>query len=352
MREITQQANLVRFEGKKHGSYIIIPNNETDNKKEEQRPFWIRIFASKDIEVSEVLETKDKVMDGAWNDDTAGGRKKILEKGEAKDSLEHLVDNPHWCRNSQYFLNLSEPTHFKIILRKTGGYRKAKNIPLGLCICRYEDFVAPNPDSKALLDTKTNTKELSPTKTGLDGTFKKTSTNPVTKLMISTIQHLEPPTMSKISRKLAILPNEKFIESSFCSDEVAALYFHKNPTEGPFIIVPCLEKRDINATYRLTIHSNKPVDLRKLDEAKNAVLIGRWQSPNNGGCHLFEAPFESSSNRTWTQNPKYLLTFKDTNGPAKLRVALRIAEKNWKAKIAKDFNKVPLFIRLTKHPNL
>lgn len=334
VREITQQVNLTRFEGKKYGSYIIIPNNATENKKEEQRPFWIRLFASKEIDVAEVAETKDKVLDGAWNEDTAGGRKKILEKGEGKDAQEHLVENPHWCRNSQYFLNLHEPTHFKIILRKTGNARRTKNIPIGLCICRYEDF---KEETEVKLGP--NGKELSPSKTATIKNINQ-ATNPVAKLMVSTIQHLQPPDMQRIQRKLAILPGEKFIESSFCSDEVAALYFFKNPTEGPFIIVPCFEKKDQNAPYRLTIHSNRPVDIRKLDEAKNAVLIGRWQSPNNGGCHLFEAPFEKSSNRTWTQNPKYLLQFKDITGTAYLKVTLRIAEKNWKAKIAKDFNKV------------
>lgn len=38
------------------------------------------------------------------------------------------------------------------------------------------------------------------------------------------------------------------------------------------------------------------------------------------------------SKRTWTLNPKFLVTFKDCNGTAKLKVTLMIAEKNWKSK--------------------
>lgn len=36
-------------------------------------------------------------MEGNWGDTTAGGKRKT-ETGK---------DNPHWCKNPQYFLNLS-----------------------------------------------------------------------------------------------------------------------------------------------------------------------------------------------------------------------------------------------------
>ena len=104
-REIGQMVTLKKAEDKKYGYFIIVPNNETENKKEEQRPFWIRLFASEHIDVMEIPETVEKVMEGAWTDITAGGRLKT------KDGR----DNPHWCRNPQYFLNLDKPTHFKVI---------------------------------------------------------------------------------------------------------------------------------------------------------------------------------------------------------------------------------------------
>ena len=58
--------------------------------------------------------------------------------------------------------------------------------------------------------------------------------------------------MENIERKLTILPNEKYIESSFHNDEVSALYFFWNPTEGPFILIPCFEEEDKVAPYKLT----------------------------------------------------------------------------------------------------
>lgn len=58
--------------------------------------------------------------------------------------------------------------------------------------------------------------------------------------------------MDYIERKLSIGMNEPYIESSFGAEEVSSLYFKKNPTEGPFIIVPCLEEEDRIASFKLT----------------------------------------------------------------------------------------------------
>lgn len=60
--------------------------------------------------------------------------------------------------------------------------------------------------------------------------------------MIETDHHLNPPVMENIDRKLKIQKTEWYLESKFENEDVAALYFFWNPTEGPFIIIPCLEK--------------------------------------------------------------------------------------------------------------
>ncbi len=82
--------------------------------------------------------------------------------------------------------------------------------------------------------------------------------------------------MENIERKLQIKVQEKFKESTYYSEEIAALYFNFNPTEGPFIIVPSLDFEDKPANYRLTIFSNNPVQLQKLDDNFNDVVIGKW----------------------------------------------------------------------------
>jgi hypothetical protein len=50
-REITRTVWLNPQHDKKNVHYIIIPNTEVENKKEEERPFFLRIFASEQIDV-------------------------------------------------------------------------------------------------------------------------------------------------------------------------------------------------------------------------------------------------------------------------------------------------------------
>ena len=42
------------------------------------------------------------------------------------------------------------------------------------------------------------------------------------------------------------------------------------------MIVPSLLKEDFNANFSLTIFSSAPVELQKLEDARNAVLASRW----------------------------------------------------------------------------
>lgn len=130
-REITQTLIVNCFEGKNFGNYIVIPNTEAENKKDENRLFWLRIFASEYIVVEELQETLEVSMRGTWNEDNAGGPKKI--------GLE-TSDNPYWCKNPQYFINLKHPTHLKIILKKEDkNIKKIKETNIGICICRHSD---------------------------------------------------------------------------------------------------------------------------------------------------------------------------------------------------------------------
>lgn len=72
------------------------------------------------IDVEQFSETidKDQTINGNWNEVTAGGR--ITAKAEKDPSKE--FDNPHWCRNPQYFLNLTKPTHFKVYRKQNYAY--------------------------------------------------------------------------------------------------------------------------------------------------------------------------------------------------------------------------------------
>lgn len=62
----------------------------------------------------------------------------------------------------------------------------------------------------------------------------------------------------------------------YLSEEFSALFFRWNPTEGPFIIIPSSDGEERVFSYKLTIFSNNPVEMIRLDESKNQVMIGKW----------------------------------------------------------------------------
>ncbi len=133
-REIMKMAILEPISEKRPAHYVIVPNIETETKKDEEREFWLRVITSEPCDIVELPETMETTYNGEWTADTAGGRR-ILENG---------VENQHWCKNPQFFLNLKKETHLKvrplsepqIILKKTGGIRRTRGVPLGLCICK------------------------------------------------------------------------------------------------------------------------------------------------------------------------------------------------------------------------
>ena len=121
---------------------MIVPNVifTTEPKKEEKRSFFLRVFSSDPIEISETSDTLECSMEGTWGDNSSGGKRKY----------ENNKDNPNWCKNPQYFLNLNQSTHLKIILRKTGATRRAKGTKIGMALCRFEK--SQSNKAKALLN--------------------------------------------------------------------------------------------------------------------------------------------------------------------------------------------------------
>jgi len=96
---------------KKNVHYIIVPNTEVEERKSVERPFYLRVFSSEPVELVQLPNTIEQEFRGKWDNNTNGGRR-VLDNGK---------ENQFWCRNPQYFMNLTKPTHLKIILRKKGG---------------------------------------------------------------------------------------------------------------------------------------------------------------------------------------------------------------------------------------
>lgn len=92
-REICRTANFYPLYDKKPCHYIIVPNTVQDSKKDDERPFFLRIFTSEEIELVNLPETIEQTFTGKWSGTTSGGRRS--------------ADNQRWCINPQYYLNLT-----------------------------------------------------------------------------------------------------------------------------------------------------------------------------------------------------------------------------------------------------
>lgn len=213
----------------------------------------------------------------------------------------------------------------KIILHKEDkAIKKIKESTVGICICRHTDA-----DKDGLIHEKV--------RTNLSEKRALMNTDQTTKLLHQTQQHLQPPVMDMISRKLQVGPQEFYKESTFSTNDIAAMYFNFLPIEGPFVIIPCLDKVNYQAKYKLTIFSNNPIEVKKLNDNKNAALIGDWNTYTAGGCDLYDEKFyKKPESRTWITNPIFEINFKNYN-PASIKITLLIAEKNWRHKITKIF---------------
>ena len=111
---------------------------------------------------------------------------------------------------------------------------------------------------------------------------------------------------------------------------MAALYAFYQPTQGPFIMIPSMSKEDIIAEFILTIFSSQPVEIQKLEDAKNVVLSGKWTEKSAGGCHLYDKEYEQKSDKfTWINNPKFYLRLQTPTLTA-VKIVLSRPEKAWK----------------------
>lgn len=309
--------------------YIIVPNTEVDSKKDEERPFVLRIFTSERVDLVELPKTIEQTFTGKWVQSTAGGRR-ILQDGG---------DNKHWCRNPQYFLNLKKPTHLKVILRKKGG-KKIKGVTVGLCVTKaFPPTTRPaakiKKDGQEIKSTKgaatTMTKAGKSSKKG----FKAAAITYKSNIKEDNFPEIVPPELGKLERKLQILPNEWYIESQYKNEDVAAIYSFWKPTNGPFLIVPSLQLEGFTSDYTLTIFSSSPVEVEKLDDAKNMVISGEWNDKTAGGCHLYDRAYETlPDNFTWINNPKFKLNLYTTQ---KTHVKITLSRPeiiSWKKQIA------------------
>lgn len=136
--------------------------------------------------------------------------------------LDSGKENQFWCRNPQYFLNITKPTHLKIILKKKGG-RRVKGVPIGITVTKA--FTPTNPPAAKIIKPGKDKGRTMASSIG------KTSQYAQTLKKISgggdkadKIPEFEPPRLENLERKLKLLPGEWYEESYYFSDDVAAWY--------------------------------------------------------------------------------------------------------------------------------
>ena len=185
--------------------------------------------------------TIEQQFAGKWKMTTAGGRR-VDEKGR---------DNQFWCRNPQYFLNITKPTHLKIILKRKG--KRIKGVTPGLVVTKgYSPTTQPPTEIISGKAQGGNAKLLS--SIPMNGmTYAESLRHQVKQERGEKIPDFNPPVLHQgiLQRKLQIGANEWFVESLYANDDIAALYAFYQPTQGPFIIVPSMSAKDVQSEYEL-----------------------------------------------------------------------------------------------------
>ncbi len=324
-REVLKKLKLELEEKKKEQNYVIVPHMLDPTRGD--RPFWIRIFSSDPIEVCLLPETLEVEEKGMW----------VRERKQGPRLLENGAENPNWCENPQFYLNLRKPTHVKIVLKRiTGTKKKNLGANIGLLIAKSELEKFPELTQDKAKKIEKRKKQMQAVKEALK--MKKTK-----KGAVSFVQ-VDRPKISKMARKLRINPKEWFVETQYKNPTVAAFYRAWHQTAGPFIIVPSLSKpvdKEVTAgTFSLTstrffvcsntlhiVYSSQPVELVKLDDAKHVVLTGIWKKGCAGGCHLYSEEYVKGNEASWQLNPKYLLILK---GEGTADVEIVLSRTQWK----------------------
>lgn len=150
-------------------------------------------------------------MESQWNPNTNGG-KRISTTGE---------ENEYWCTNPQFYLNLKQLTHFKVALTKHKK-KQVKEFKVGITLCQ-----PPEMDNQFQDRDKLSKRQL---KQAL-----------AVRLESNEMPELDP---QNLERKMHFRNNENPspIDSGFLNEKTACLYFKKHHREGPFVIVPQIDK--------------------------------------------------------------------------------------------------------------
>jgi calpain len=151
-------------------------------------------------------------------------------------------------------MNLTKPTHLKIILRKKGG-KKFRIGNVGITVTKAHPPTTAPPSEIVGRGKKEKGMKLASSLAIQNAGMSYADTLKTTTKKekgADKIPEFETPMLNQMERKLQILPNEWYQETYFQGDEYAALYAFYQPTQGPFIIVPSQTNMEIFPEFTLT----------------------------------------------------------------------------------------------------
>ena len=311
-----------------HKKYEIekVMNTRAFKLVKEDCIFWLRIFSNDEINLSELPFPFEKSIDSGWTDSTAGGARYVKDIVKNK-----IIENPLWPLNPQFLIKFDQNVSMKIILRKLQGRFTYEDTKIGMILTKpqiEENFTT----------AKAHVKSKKPSEYSKNDQMQKVldSTNKI--LQQKQINY------DDVKRKLSTNPSEWVIESSYSNQFCASTFMNFNKIDSPIMVIPTLEYPEANFGFKLSVHSNKPVELISLNNEDCKVISGEWKETNAGGCHLLDdnkrkrKDEENFSKRilTYFDNPKFIINFenKERINEVKFEVFLSRSETIWKKKIA------------------
>mmetsp|Transcript_2083 Transcript_2083/g.3669 ORF Transcript_2083/g.3669 Transcript_2083/m.3669 type:complete len:480 (-) Transcript_2083:295-1734(-) len=342
--------------------YHIVPNTA---RREIESDFILRVFSTKPIVLESVNPIPQYVMRGDWRRvgdlDSTGGPLKILHASDGT-----YRDNPKWCQNPQFHVEIADPfgkeeMYLKVVVRRIdnrkdaqnskGGHRasnahehhhhhgssnaaggssndtKRSDANVGLVICKAQLLDESHKGGKKKPPRQNILGELLPNKMS---SLKKHKNQNVEEMM----RHMELNQPKTILRTLSIDPNEFHLVSTFCSKTDACIFFPKIPRAwipNGLLLIPCLSEKNAKASFDIEVYASERIYMNPLPETYSRTIAGDWADNSSGGNHL--------NPQTWKKNPKFTLKLHfpvNSEEPAHVRITLARVGTNWRNMSRRD----------------
>ena len=271
--------------------------------------FWLRVFASTNIYVSELSRPYECTASSSWSQDknfSAGGARYITERNKTRE-------NSKWSINPQYLITFDKNISMKIILKKTNGHFSVEENKIGFLLTKPEQTQEKGISNKAKTMSEFHKSNNS---------FLKT--DQISRVMESTQRILDSKSnlLIDIYPKMYINNSEWVVESSYSNSYCSCLFMNFNKIDSPLIIIPTLDLPSSPFDFELKIYSNRPARIFSLNNENCCLLIGEWKDNNCGGSHLSKDDKKKKRGNeiddysglikkplTWYNNPKFHLCF-------------------------------------------